>query len=61
MNEEARMLRVGTHRVGIVGLQEIFEEMKGQVVQTDEHLRKELVQRVKKRNYIPPSIENKCC
>lgn len=59
MSEDTKMIRVGGHRVGIVGLQEIFEEIKEKGIQGDEQLKKELIQRLRKRNYFPPSVEEK--
>lgn len=52
------MIWVGANRVGIISLEKVFEELKTQGIQGDAHLKTELIQRVKKRNYIPPTVED---
>jgi len=58
MPEGVKMIRVGGNRVGIIGLEEVLAELKAEGIQGDDRLKTELVQRVKKRNYIPPPVEN---
>jgi small redox-active disulfide protein 2 len=58
MPEDVKMIRVGVNRVGIISLEKVFEELKTQGIQGDDRLKTELIQRVKKRNYIPPTVED---
>ncbi len=58
MSDDVKMVCVGGQRVGIMGLQTSFEEVKAQGAQSDEQVKDELIARVKKNNYIPPSAEN---
>jgi hypothetical protein len=51
MPEDVKMIRVGASRVGIIGLEKVFEELKPQGIQGDDRLKTELIQRVKERNY----------
>lgn len=51
-----RQIRVGPHRVAIVGLDEIFEMLKSSPLSPDEKKR-ELLRQVKKKNYIPEGAE----
>ena len=57
MPEDVKMIRVGANRVGIIGLEKVFEELKTQGIQGDDRLKTELIQRVKERNYIPPTVK----
>jgi small redox-active disulfide protein 2 len=53
------MISVAGNRIGMIGLEKIFEEAKNKGIQGNERLRKELVERAGKTNYIPPSSEGK--
>jgi len=52
-----RMLQVGEHDIGVIGLAEIFEEVKKLGINDEEILMDELFKRAKIYNYIPSSIE----
>lgn len=58
MSDDVKMICVGGQRVGIIGLQTVFEIVKAQGIQSDEQIQHELIARVRKKNYIPPSAEN---
>lgn len=58
MSDDVKMVYVGGQRVGIMGLQTVFEEVKAQGAQSDEQVKDVLIARVKKKNYIPPSADN---
>jgi small redox-active disulfide protein 2 len=58
MSDDVKMIYVGGQRVGIIGLQAVFEDLKTQGIQADESVKNELVALVKKKNYIPPSAAN---
>ena len=58
MSDDVNMVCVGGQRVSIIGLQTVFEEVKAQGAQSDEQVKDELIARVKKKNYIPPSAQN---
>ena len=55
MREDYRLVLIGTAQVGLVGLNEIFEELKPQREKPDSVLSDMLVERAEKNNYIPPS------
>ncbi len=57
MSEDAKIIQVGGNRIGIVGLDEIIGEIREQGIQEDDLIKKELVQRVRKKNYIPAPAE----
>ncbi len=50
-----RLVLVGRNQVGLIGLKEIFEELKSQRGKPDSLLKDILVENVGKVNYIPPS------
>ena len=52
-----RQLSVGGHSVGIVGLTEIIDVVRGLGLTDDGQIKKELLDRVKKRNWVPDSSE----
>ena len=54
--DKFRQIRVGPHRVAIVGLDEIFEILKNSSLSPEEK-KQELLRQVKKRNYIPEGAE----
>jgi len=58
MSDDVKMIYVGGQRVGIIGLQTVFEDLKAQGIQADESVKNELIALVKKKNYIPPPAEN---
>ena len=58
MADDVKMIRVGADRIGIIGLERVFEEVRAQGVQSDERLKDELLARVRKNNYIPAAAVN---
>jgi len=51
-----RLVLVGNTRVGLIGLQEVFEELKSQREKPGSVLKEMLVERAARGNYIPDSI-----
>lgn len=57
-SQECKRIRLGDQQVGIIGLDEAFEELaQSHGSLSDEEIGLALVQRLKKRNYIPKSAE----
>jgi len=55
-SDDIVQIRVGKNNVGIVGLQDAIQELAKELSSaTDEKIGQELVDRLKKRNYIPGS------
>jgi small redox-active disulfide protein 2 len=59
MMEDYRLILIGTTQVGLIGLNEIFEELKSQREKPDSVLREMLVEQVERKNYIPPSSKER--
>ncbi len=57
MENDYRLVFVGDTQVGLIGLREIFEEVKSQRGKTETDLRQMLVEKVGKKNYIASSIK----
>jgi hypothetical protein len=57
MSESLGFIDVSGHRVGIVELTEILQEVASLGIHRERLLRKELLRRVKRRNYIPRLAE----
>ncbi|MGZ3605998.1 MAG: hypothetical protein ACXU9P_13720, partial [Thermodesulfobacteriota bacterium] len=55
--KDYRLVFVGSTQVGLVGLKEIFEELKSQKVKPESQLKEMLVEKAAKKNYIPDSIK----
>ena len=53
--KDYRLVLVGRDRIGLVGLKEIFEELKPQRRKPESLLKEMLVERAGKKNYVPPS------
>jgi hypothetical protein len=53
--KDYRLVLVGRNQAGLIGLKEIFEELKSQRGKPDSLLKEILVEKVGKVNYIPPS------
>ncbi|MGZ3538614.1 MAG: hypothetical protein ACXVAB_11340 [Thermodesulfobacteriota bacterium] len=51
--KDYRLVFVGSTQVGLVGLKEIFEELKSQKVKPESQLKEMLVEKAAKKNYIP--------
>ena len=54
-----RLVLVGTTQIGLIGLNEIFEELRSQRGKPDSELREMLVKQAARKNYIPPSGKEK--
>jgi len=54
--KDYRLVLVGNTQVGLIGLKEIFEELKGQKRESESALKERLVEKAGKKNYIPSSI-----
>jgi NAD-dependent dihydropyrimidine dehydrogenase PreA subunit len=57
MNKKTKMVLIGNQLIGLVGLDEIFEELYKSNQMADEKIKSRLVDSAKKENYIPPKQE----
>ncbi len=57
MEKDYRLIFVGDMQVGLIGLKEIFEEIKGQKEKPEADLRRVLVEKVAKKNYLASSTK----
>ncbi len=55
--KDYRLVFLGSTQVGLLGLKEIFEELKSQRGRLDSELKQLLVERAGKTNYIPSSVK----
>jgi hypothetical protein len=55
--KDYRLILVGNTQVGLIGLKEIFEELKTQRGMPECDLKKMLVEKAGKKNYIPNSVK----
>lgn len=55
--KDYRLVFIGNAQVGLIGLKEIFEEMKSQRGKAESDLKEILVEKAGKKNYIPPSVK----
>ena len=55
--KDYRLVLVGNTQVGLIGLKEIFEELKSQRRESESALKEMLIERTGKKNYIPDSIK----
>jgi hypothetical protein len=55
--KDYRLILIGNTQVGLIGLKEIFEELKGQKGRPEPELKRRLVERAGKTNYIPSSVK----
>lgn len=51
------LVLVGNTQVGLIGLKEIFEELKSKRVESESVLKQILVEKAGKKNYIPDSVK----
>jgi len=56
MEKDYRLVLVGDTQVGLIGLKEIFEELKSRRGESESALKEMLVDRTSKKNYIPNSV-----
>lgn len=54
-----RQISVGEHRVGIVGLTETIKAVRDLGLSDEEQIKRELLERVKKRNWVPEEASDK--
>ena len=57
MEKDYRLVVVGDTQVGLIGLKEIFEELKTQKDKPESILKEMLVERGARKNYIPDTIK----
>ena len=55
--KDYRLILVGNTQVGLIGLKEIFEELKAQRGMSESDLKQMLVEKAGKKNYIPNSVK----
>jgi hypothetical protein len=55
--KDYRLVLVGNTQVGLIGLKEIFEELKSQRGKPEEDLKELVLEEVAKENYIPDSTK----
>src|SRR4030043_167718 len=55
--KDYRLVLVGNTQVGLIGLKEIFEELKSQRGKSETDLKQMLAEKVGKKNYIPSSVK----
>jgi len=58
MEKDYRLVLVGNTHVGLIGLEEIFGELKNQREKPESELKEMLVKKAAKKNYIPDSIKD---
>jgi hypothetical protein len=56
IEKDYRLVLIGNTQVGLIGLKEIFEELKSQRKESEYALKEILVEKAGKKNYIPSSI-----
>ncbi|MFB0517983.1 MAG: hypothetical protein ACETWC_01735, partial [Acidobacteriota bacterium] len=54
---DQRMIYIGRSKVTLFGLQEIFEELSRRNITDEEEIASFILERVKKKNYVPSSAE----
>jgi hypothetical protein len=54
--KDYRLVLVGNKKVGLIGLKEIFEELKAQRSRPESLLKAMLAEKAEKKNYIPHSV-----
>jgi hypothetical protein len=57
MEKDYRLVLGGNTQVGLIGLKEIFDELKTQKEEPESILKERLVERAARKHYIPDSIE----
>lgn len=55
--KDYRLVLVGNTQVGLIGLKEIFEELKSQRGKSESDLKEILLEKAGKKNYIPSSVK----
>ena len=57
--KDYRLVFVGNTQVGLIGLKTVFEELKDRRSESESMLKELLVEKVGRKNYIPPSVKQK--
>ena len=57
MEKDYRLVLVGNTQVGLIGLEEIFGELKNQREKPEPELKEMLLEKAAKKNYIPDAIK----
>jgi hypothetical protein len=57
MEKDYRLVLVGNTQVGLIGLKEIFDELKTQKEEPESVLKERLMERAARENYIPDSVK----
>jgi hypothetical protein len=55
--KDYHLILVGNGQVGLIGLKEIFEELKNLRIKPESELKQLLLERASKKNYIPSSLK----
>jgi small redox-active disulfide protein 2 len=55
MNDEITQIIVEGHRIGMIGLSDVIQEVKQLRLDIDERIQRELLKRIKQQNYVPDS------
>ncbi len=55
MSEEVSMVIIGGHKIGLIGLSEIFETLKKMNLSDESEIKNQLLEQVKVQNYVPDS------
>ncbi len=56
--QQSRQIRIGGSTIGIIGVDEIFTEVKASTVKDDKALKQLILEKVKEKNYVPPQLED---
>ena len=57
MNKKTKMVLIRNQLIGLVGLEEIFEELYKSSLRPDEKIKVKLIDSTRKENYIPSRLE----
>lgn len=55
--DDIQKIKIGDAKIGLTGLMEIFTEVKQSQISDDLILRRVILERVKRQNYVPPTNE----
>ena len=56
IEKDHHLVLVGNTQVGLIGLKEIFEELKRERMESEAEVKERLVEKVGKKNYIASSV-----
>ncbi len=57
IEKDYRLVLIGNTQVGLIGLKEVFEELKSQREKPESVLKEMLVEKAARKNYVPASIK----